>query len=237
MNQQPQSSDGCKPVAIGCFIALLILIGAGAGAVYYLKHLWNNAGDIMVEEGAPVAIEGLRRYAAKMELAPEDHKAVSLSLDRLERKVEKGEVSFPQMISIAANLLDGAFFQILLVKEFKTAYIDKSQLPQAQKDEAKATVERFIHGLLKDQLAAEDIDKMMKLISEQEPVISEKNGEIRSHYRIKKTLTDAELLAALEHMQDSVITAGVPEEGYEVDFARQLNLAIQKGLHDPKLEL
>ncbi len=215
MAEPGQKSGGCRNIAIGCGIAVLVVVIIGGVAGWYIGRnikSWSAQGIAAVLES------GIR----EMQLPADQEQRLLAKVDYLKNEFIAGNITFEQLGEIGLRLSEGTFFQAGMIHLAETQYIQPSGLSDEEKVEGSLAMQRILRGFCVDEtISDQDIEEVMIPITYEEP-----DGT----RQLKDNLTDDELRTFIDLAEEKADAAGVPDEPYKVDLAAEFERAIDEVL-------
>lgn len=215
--QQRQKMSGCAKAGIGCgIVAVVLMIAAGIGAWW----LANNFRAVATNAGAVV----MKKALAELDLPDDQRQRINARIDDIGDKFKSGEITDQQMAAIFENVVQSPLIPAGAVLIARKAYIDNSNLDEAERDAGGLALNRFVRGCMDDLIPQGRIDDVLDHIT------ARKNGDRRE---FKQSLTDEELRAFISEAKAAADEVGVAEVVPDVNFADEFDKAVDEalGLH------
>ena len=218
MNEQVQapqkSSGGCGKVAIGCGIAVLILVIILAVAGWLIYKNFRSIGasafaytvNSMVDQST-LPDDQKQTIKDKVNYVKEEFAAGNITLEEIGQAMEQLDVE---------KLITAGITQYI-----GTGLIGASELSDDQKAEGKKALNRVAYGLLEGQIDPDETNNMLAPIMEQ----SSSNQQ-----QLKQNPTVEELQQVIDNANDLADQNGIPEDVGEVDFAARVSEAFDEAL-------
>ena len=217
-HEPPRS--GCSQVAKGCgCVALVLLVAVVLGGVW-VAVAWKG---LAVGVAKRIAAEAI----ASAPLAEADRRQILERLDRVGNDFAAGRIDVEQMGRIFAAIAEGPLVPLALVTAADAKYVQPSGLDVAEKRAGRRILERLARGVITEKIEEADAKAIMV------PVMK---PDDEGGFTLKESLTDAELREFLAAAKAKVDDLGIPDQGFEVNIAAELDRAIDKAL-DRKAEV
>ncbi len=209
----PKKSSG---VLKGCLIvagvfALILLIGG----IYIAMNLRG-----WVASGAETVLVELVNQSP----LPEEQKLVIRKrVGELSADFKSGKITLEELGNVIESLSNSPVVAAAGVMFVDSTYIVPSTLDEAEKKDARLAAQRFARGVFEKKISQTAIDQAVAMISEPDP-------QHPGHTKPKSKLTDAELQALVVKLKKEADSAEIPNEPFEINFADEINKAIDAGL-------
>jgi hypothetical protein len=209
---QPDRSDGCRNVGIGCFAALLVVAGMLAvGGVY----LYNNFKRLTAE----TAVQAVRQGIRESELPAEQQTAIIQRVEELANDFRSGDLTMEEMFEIGQRIIEsraviasGAEFVV------RKEILDGAALDQDEQTHVDRLMDRLARGIVSEQLEFADFESVKDII-----LVRGEDDEYRLKEHLSREDVD-EFIGALEALVDE---ADIPDEPFEIDLAAELDRIIE----------
>jgi len=204
-------------VAKGCLIAtvifLVIAIGIGVWVAMNWKS-WTASG-----------MKAVTKEIVASSVMPEEEKTrVIARVDAVADDFKAGKISLVQLGSVMKAFGESTIVPLGTLLNADKKYISASTLSDADKADARLTMQRYMRGLVEKTLTVQDFDTAAALIT-----ATDANGKTTP----KATLTDAELTAFVAKLKAKADEAKISVEPYKFDFATQIDKVITEALAKP----
>jgi hypothetical protein len=215
---EPKKRSALSTCLTGCLIVFVVILILGAIAIWWI---WRNAGEL----GA-AAISRSKVLVAASDLSAEEKAGIDVQIDRLAEATRTGKLSIPQLMKfLEINMRP--LTTLVAASSIADAHIAASGMPNEEKDEARLTIQRFIHGALENKIGDASQQTTLAPLSEQRP-----DGTIG----IRNNLTDDELKAFLKSAKEQADAAGIPTEVEAVDPSDEFKRLVDKTLGEGAAE-
>ncbi len=218
--RKTQGSSGLKTVGLGCLV-IIIAIGIGVGVVMNkVKKLGGMEGA-----GRAIAATGLLKITDAMlegmHIPETDRTAIMAPLETLGDQVRAGEVTMQQGEAILGKIMEGPIMGVLMAQGFQGSYLDASSLTDAEKTEARLTINRFQQGFISEKLDMETLNQLEQYVTT--PGSDGTNN-------LKAELSDEDLKSSLAVMKSAANGASIPLSETPIDLPGLFQKAIDSGL-------
>ncbi len=218
MNQEkPKSSGGCGKVAIGCGIAVLIVVIIVALGAWYVANNWRSLASSGVAAAVNSAVE-------QSPLPDEQKQAITTRVDQIKQDFADGKITLEQIV----NAMEAVNIEGLIVagmtQYVASGIIEPSSLSDDDKTDARQALNRVAHGVLEGQIYQSQVQQAL------DPVLVKSNS---GDWQFKPSPSEADLLKVTENASALADQAGVSEDVEEVDFAERVGEAFDQALGQP----
>lgn len=208
---------GCKKVALGCGIVMLILfivIGLGAWWIY------ANIRSL----GADFATTLLKNSMKELKLPADQEERIFKRLDQVSQKFKDQEITLEQVAHIVEVIGESPLIPAGSALVVDRAYLDKSGFDDVEKEEARLAIRRFVRGTIDNSIPEERSNAVLDTISSTDPDTEERE--------FHETLTDEQLRIFITEARKAADEAEIPGDIPEINFADEFDKAIDKALAD-----
>ncbi len=218
--RKTRGSSGLKTVGLGCLV-IIIAIGIGVGVV--MNKVKKMGG--MEGAGRAIAATGLLKFTDTildgMNIPQTERSAIMAPLKTLGDQVRAGEVTMQQGEAIIGKIMEGPIMGVLMAQGFQGSYLDTSSLTDAEKAEARLTINRFQQGFITEKLDMETLNQLNQYVTT--PSSDGKNN-------LKSELSDEDLKSSLTVMKSAADDANIPLSETPIDLPGLFQKAINSGL-------
>lgn len=212
--RKPASSSGCGK---GCLIVLLIsIVLLGIGVTYVAF----NYRSLVARGGAYL----VKKTIEASDLPADQKLALMSRVDRLRDDFLAGKISDEQLKRILEEIVEGPILPVGVVLFIEQQHVAQSGLSDQEKKDAHLTLQRLARGVIEKKIPYANLDPLFAAIS---------TTDSQGKRELKKKLTDTELRDFLTLAQREVEKAKVSEEPLEIDLAKELDEAIERGMLGP----
>ncbi len=213
----PKSGGGCKKFAIGCGIALLILVILGAVAGWFIA---KNARAWTASGAAAIMNE-----AVDQSTLPDDQKqTIKSRIEQLRVDFTAGDITLKEIGEAMENLDVEKLIGAGLAQYVGSGIIQASALSDEEKADGKQALNRVAHGMMDGQVTMSDFKQVIT------PILENPGSD---DYQLKSNPTPEELKQVINNATDIADQAGIAEDVEELDFAERVNEAFDQALGTP----
>lgn len=219
-DSSPQASPGRKDGG-GCFKGCMIWVVAGVLVLVVAAGLvLLNLRSI----GSRIAAYVVKRAVEQSDLPADQKRGLIARVDRLREDFVEGRITDEQLKRIGDEVLEGPLLPVGMVMFLDQEHVAKSGLSEVEKSAAKLTLRRLSRGFIEKTIRPASLDAVFATIS---------GPDEQGKRQIKKHLTDTEIRDFLTLAEREVEKAKVPVEPLEIDLAKELDAAIERGMKEP----
>ncbi len=208
--------SGCATCLIMCLGMMFVcVVACGVGGWFVMKKAPDWARDAVV-----ATIEG-------SDLTEADKQIVTQQVDRVITEYKAGRISMEQLGQIAEEFSESPLPTLMMAMAAEEAYIKSSGLEQAEKEQAKRTLQRVARGVFEEHIESDELNTALDYVSTQDA-----NGARQFNHPV----ADEErrnMLAECKRLADD---SNVPDEDYKVNVGEQLKAAIDRALATNPME-
>jgi len=195
-------------------IAAVVLVAlCGVGAYYVYTNL-QEIGAKVAREAAVAVIEGL-------ELPVEEKREVIAQIDRVVDEYRAGHITLQEVGSVFEELANSPLMGLIMVYAATEKYVEPSGLSDEEKEDAKRIFQRIARGLTEEKISGEDLEAALDHVS-----TTSETGE----RQLSESVSDEQLQSMLEECNRVADEAGIPDEDFEIDVAREFKRAVDRAL-------
>lgn len=218
-DEPPSSADepprsGCSQVAKGCGCVVLVLLLAALVGGVWIAMSWKR---LAVGVGRRIAAEAI----AAAPLPEADRRRILARLDQVGEDFAAGRIDVEQLGRIFEAIAEGPLMPLALVTAADAKYVQPSGLDLAEKRAGRRILERLARAVVTEKVEDADAEAIMR------PVMTPNSD---GGFTLKESLTDAELREFLAGAKAKVDELGIPDQGFEVNVAAELDRAIDTAL-------
>jgi hypothetical protein len=199
---------------IGCFLMFVACGLLCAGIVWYVA---SNAKKI----ASNLARDAIVGTVEQSDLESNEKRAIIAQVDRVVDQYQAGEISTEDLGRIMEELAESPLMGAILIRSVELHYVEPSGLDDAEKEQARRTLQRVLRGLYEKQLTTEELEPAMDHISYR---------DAQGNRQLKQQISDEELRRFLAACRERVEAAEIPDEPYEVQISQELKRAIDRAL-------
>jgi len=188
----------------------VILLCVALGAIYVAMNWKSWTVNI-----ANIATENIVKESG----LPDDQKVEILSeIKQLGFDFKSGKISTQQMAEVVKSISEGPLIPLAGVQMARHKYIEPSSMATTEKEAAILTVQRFARGIYEKKIPKQELDEVVKPISEPSP-----NGR----WRLKDNPTELEISQFVANAKVRADAAMIPDEPFDLNIADELKKAIR----------
>ncbi len=218
MNQfdqyEKKSGNVWGKVAIGCGVALVIAMCLVAAGGYWL---WSNAKSL----ASGLAASGIIQAVESSDLTDDQKSRIVLRVEQVRDDFVAGDITLEQVAKIGEQIVESPALYIASVMFVEQAYIVPSGLSGEEKEAAGRTLQRFARGLYEKSYPMEVLEDVLAPVQK-----TDAGGQ----KQFKEKPTDEDLRELIELARQKADEAGVPDEPFVVDVAKEIEDAIDEVL-------
>lgn len=215
--------SGCTTIVIGCLVVCLILAGiaCGVGYYFYATTNWNALVANVVEPE-------IKRIINDTDLPEDQKEGMNEQVTRLADGYRDGKITFVQLKQVGDRILKSPIITAIPVEVARVSYIEPSGLSDEEKANATKQLERVAHGMFEKKIDDKELDALV------EGRIADKNKEGKLEFR--KKVTDEQLREFVTACQELADSKEIPDQNYQIDFAKELKEAVDSALAGKPVE-
>lgn len=213
-----ERADGCRNFALGCLVALLLMVGIVSVGGYFL---FRSAKRITAE----AAVQAVEHGIQQTELSEEQRTAIIERVEELAEDFRSGELTLEEIAEIGEQIVEsraviagGAEFVV------RRHILDQVELSDEELAHANRLIQRLARGIVEEQLEMSDFESIKDIV-----LIDQGEG----NYRLKEDLSQDDVEKFMGELEKLVDEAGVPDEPYEVDIASELDRIVESARGGP----
>ena len=209
-----QGMGGCAKAAIGCGVVCLIFIGLGVAGVFWVINNPREAQARLFAFGAEKVVE-------EMKIPEEQKEQMITTIEKIKQDFIDEKITEGQAKRVFMAIIESPLFKQAIVLVVEQAYFDQSGLSPEEIEAGRVTLRRLIYGVANQQISEERLNEVLDLISTQ--------GR-NSQRQIEDTVSDEQLRAFLKDAKAAADEAEIAEDIPEINFADELDKAVELGL-------
>ena len=213
---EPGQSEERRPRSkwANCLIGCLIVLGiavviAIVAGIWIVRNFRGWAAD--------VGSQAINQRIDASELPAQKKIEVKKQVDRVAKAFGDGRISFQQAGDIVQKLTESPLMPTLVVAAVDMKYFDASGLSNDEKAAGRITLKRFARGVIDKKIDHKDVDAVMVHVADR--------GSDDS-WKLRRTVSDAELRAALTEAKAKADEVGVAAQPEEIDPSDELKKII-----------
>lgn len=198
----------------GCLIAVavVVVLVIAAGVVVWLN--WKNiaAGGMKVTTAAMVDASTI----------PDDQKThIKTRMDTVFNDWKAEKITGEQLGKVMDEIAKGPVLNMAMVGMVNMKYVEPSALTKEEKAAADIALQRFARGVFEKSIPQSEVETVLGMI---------RRTDTPGQNQFKETLTPDELKKLIDHVKDQADKAKVPDEPFKVDYASEIDKAIDAAL-------
>lgn len=209
----PKKSGG-RGCLIAIAVSLLIVIGVGVWIALSIKG-W--------------AAWGMKTAAVSMvnesQLPAEQKAAITTRVEQVTADWKAGKITNDQLGHIMEEITEGPILPLGLVGLADQMYVEPSALTPEEKAAGRRSLQRFARGVIEETIKKDAVQELLDIVSFKNP---------GGGTQMKQTLTPAELQSLLTAAKTHADKANVPDEPYTINYAGELDRAVQRAMEKAK---
>lgn len=206
---------GCaKSCLVGCLWTGLALTILGVIVGVWVANNWR---DWFADSGA----EALEQVVEATELPDEEQDELNVQIDRAAEAFRDGRLSTRQVVAIARQVAESPLITSLVVAAVDAKYLDRSGLPEEEREAGRQTLRRFARGVIDNAIPEQQRNAVLALLARQQP-----DGS----WQLRESVTDDELRQFLAAAKTEADAAMIPDEPAVVDPSDELRKIIDAAL-------
>jgi hypothetical protein len=207
MSRNPGNRGGALKIILIILGAIFVLLLACG--IYVGTH-WKG----WAASAASMATQQLVRDSG----LPEDQQTSILAdIRKLGDDFQTGKISTQEMGRITQAIANGPLIPLAGVQAAKHKYIDPSDMEKEEKDAAILALQRFARGVTEKKISKEEVDDVVKPVSELMP-----NGR----WKLKDHPTRMEIDQFIENVKARADKAEISNEPFDLNISEELRKAI-----------
>ena len=205
--REKSKSGGCLK---GCLIAAVVFLVAILLLGIWVSNNWQRWA-------ADLASEVLNQMIDDSELPGPEKVEVKEQVARLTDGFRDGNISGDQLGTIMELILDSPLFTSVIVASIEKKYIEPSGLEDAEKEEGRVALRRFVRGMISHKISEDDFEEAMSKIADKQP---------DDEWQMRESVTDEQLRELIQLVKENSDAAEIPAEVEEVDHSEEIRRII-----------
>ena len=199
---------------IGCLGVLAVMIVLGVIAGIWISQHWRGWA-------ADVGSQVLNQMIDTSDFPPQEKVEVKVQVERVAKAFRDGQISNEQASAIVKKLIESPLMPSFVVMAVERNYFDHSKLSDDEKAEGRKSLKRFARGIFDDKIKEKGIDAVMAHVAD-------RKGD--GQWRLRSTVSDDELRAALNEAKAQADAANIPAEPENIDPSDEVKRIIDESL-------
>jgi len=198
-----------KAMRVFAIICLALVLACGGAVTYiYLNFRSLVAGIIR----GPVL-----QQIQSAELPADQKAGIARTIDQLTEDFKNDRLSYQQLAGIFERLGHGPFFVVVEMESAKSLCLGVCQPAAEERGRMSRVFQRLQRGVVEGSVPPQRAEEALALIQ---------MTDSGKHRAFKPNLTAREARLFIDRIRQDADQAGVPDEPYQVDFAGQLQRAV-----------
>lgn len=201
----------------GCLIAIAVVLALIIGVGIWVAVSWKGWAAGLAKQATVAMVEQSK--------LPEDQKtAIVTRVNQVADDWAAGKISNDQIGQVMKAIAESPVLSMALVEGADEKYIAISGLSDEEKNDGRRSLQRFGRGVVEKSISEAEVQTLVGMVTYKDP---------QGGTQLKQSLTTDELKAFLAQAKKSADDAKVPDEEYKINYAAELNKAIDKALAAP----
>jgi hypothetical protein len=192
-------------IILGVVLAICLVVG-----IYVATH-WKG----WVANAANRAAESILRDSG---LPDDQRNSITADIRRLGDDFESGRITTQQLGRITQTIANGPLLPLAGVQAARHKYVEPSDMTEKEKADAILNLQRFARGVTEKKISREEVDDVVKPVSDLMP-----NGR----WKLKDKPSRLEIDQFIENVKAKADAAMIPNEPFDLNIADELKKAIQ----------
>jgi hypothetical protein len=205
---------------IGCLGVLAVMLVVAVVVGIWVSRNWRGWA---AEFGSQAINQGID----SSDLPPQEKVEVKVQVERVAKAFRDGQISNEQASAIIKKLIESPLMPSFVVMAVERNYFDHSKLSDDEKAEGRKSLKRFARGIFDDKIKEKGIDAVMAHVAE-------RKGD--GQWRLRTTVSDDELRAALGEAKAQADAANIPAEPENIDPSDEVKRIIDESLNADHVE-
>ena len=205
---------------IGCLGVLAVMLVVAVVVGIWVSRNWRGWA---AEFGSQAINQGID----SSDLPPQEKVEVKVQVERVAKAFRDGQISNEQASAIIKKLIESPLMPSFVVMAVERNYFDHSKLSDDEKAEGRKSLKRFARGIFDDKIKEKGIDAVMAHVAE-------RKGD--GQWRLRTTVSDDELRAALSEAKAQADAANIPAEPENIDPSDEVKRIIDESLNADRVE-
>jgi hypothetical protein len=211
----PPRRSCAKSCLVGCLWTGLALTIIGIIVGVWIAKNWRNWA---ADGGAEVIKQGFEQT----ELPEQEQDELGVQVDRLAEAFREGQISGREIGLIAQQVARSPLATSLIVSVVDARYLDRSGLPDDEREAGRQTLRRFARGVLDGSIPEQQRNAVLAHMADRQP-----DGS----WQLRERVSDDELRAFLAAAKTEADAATIPDEPAVVDPSDELRKIIDAALN------
>jgi hypothetical protein len=201
----------------GCLIALAVTLAIFIAVIVWVAMSWRGWAAGAMKAVAVNAVD-------TSTLSPEQKQAINTRIEQVVADWKDKKITTDQLGDILKAVAESPVMPLAMVGLADQQYVVPSTLPEEEKQAGRRSLQRFARGMFEKTIPKSAAEQQLDLIS---------TKDAAGNRKMKQTLTPEELRTFLASAKAHADAAKVPDEPYTIDYAKEINKAIDSVLARP----
>jgi hypothetical protein len=201
---------------VGCLITFVMLLAVVAVGVYWVTQNWRDWASSFGSDAIKAGIN-------ETDLPAEEKDQIGLEVDRLATELREGRLTGEELTAIFEEIMQSPLMTTIVASAIEKKYIADSGLDDAEKNEGRQTLRRFLRGAVDGNIPEAGMNRAMRHVA------TRREGQ--KNWELKNSVTDAELREFFKEAKIQADDADIPNEPVDIDpsdeFRRIIDEAMQ----------
>jgi hypothetical protein len=207
MADEPRKKSGCLK---GCLIAVVAMLVLAGVAAYVVSQYW----PVWVLQAVNTAID-------RSDLPAQEKEEVKSQIKRIADGYRAGRLGYQQLFALIENLAQSPLMTSLVVIVVDERYLDRSGLTDAEKNDGRPTLRRFVRGMVDEKIPKASIDEAMRHVADRQS-----DGS----WALREQASDEQLRAFFAAAKTAADAAQIPAQAEDIDPSEEIRKVIDAAL-------
>lgn len=204
--------------AKGCLIAAGVVVVLIVALVVTVMLTWKKVAGAAMTATTVAVVDASS--------IPDDQKArIKTRVDSVVKDWKDGKVSGEQLGEVMKQIVESPVFPAAMAGLADKQYLSRSGLTDDEKAAGRRVLQRFARGVFEKKIPEAEADPVIAMMQTKDAAGNDK---------FKEAMTDDEVKAMLVKAKAAADKAEVPDEEFNVDFAGEIDRAIDRALAPTK---
>ena len=226
-------------VLAGCLIALGVALVLAIIATIFVATSWRGWVSDGIRQGITAALE-------EAPVSEAERLEIVAHIDTLMTRFDQKEIGFSELGRVVEELAESPLTMAAMMMSANGLYIENSELPEEEKEQARIELARFSLGLFDESIESSVIQDVLDPITTNTPddndivlnVTIESTGNTTRALRSADEVTTEDVRLLVANAKAQADEAGVTLTPEPIDLSNEVAIAIANALgEDPSLWL
>lgn len=226
-------------VLAGCLIALGVALVLAIIATIFVATSWRGWVSDGIRQGITAALE-------EAPVSEAERLEIVAHIDTLMTRFDQKEIGFSELGRVVEELAESPLTMAAMMMSANGLYIENSELPEEEKEQARIELARFSLGLFDESIDSSVIQDVLDPITTNTPddndivlnVTIESTGNTTRALRSADEVTTEDIRLLVANAKAQADEAGVTLTPEPIDLSNEVAIAIANALgEDPSLWL